>query len=708
VRFLCLSMMLLFVTFAGGATILAVERPELKLDTTLSAIANLDSFKAAVEYYGIHYSWDGNGSSTSEFEFSDDQRKLLAQNGFVVAPNEAEQFFQIYESHHFGIAPRIPNFITSDCVLQLYHLFYDFTLRGVEYNELLPTLETLTLEMVKGSRRQAETIQDPHLKELALKNAQFFAVAGQLLDVYDSAYDAHPDSAVEREIARIEAHEGTAQSEITGLAHDYTQYIVRGHYTRNTGLERFFKAMMWYGRNSFPFYDRDVKTPDQVQQAMLMTHALFHAQADTVSLIQVWDMIYSITTTYVGAANDLEPHEYYAAMQDVYGKQIPLESLADMKLLDRFYARSEKLRPPRITQTGGIELRFMGQRYIPDSYMLQKLTDFNSRRFPRGLDVLAVMGSHEAASLLDSLYHEPETWKEYLPRRAALQAEFAALPEKEWNRSLYSGWLYTLKALIDERQTNAPYFMRNSAWACKQLTTSLASWAEGRHDVILYATPSSAEGGDGEPPQPRPKGYVEPVPVFFARLDTLVKMTHRVLAEHGALPDEQANLFVKYEDMLDFLTLTANKELRGEVLNDTEYERVQYFGGFLEDLSLDILRSDNTAGHMNPYTHQWEEGPPIGLDGWFEVEGPDHDVACIADVHTSLDTCLEEAVGHVDDIYVAVPIEGKLYLTRGGVFSYHEFLYPYTHRLNDEAWQEMIKRGRAPDRPGWISNYVAE
>ena len=48
-----------------------------------------------------------------------------------------------------------------------------------------------------------------------------------------------------------------------------------------------------------------------------------------------------------------------------------------------------------------------------------------------------------------------------------------------------------------------PSFMRNEAWTDKSLNTSLGSWAELRHDTILYAKQSGIEcGGDGDEPPP--------------------------------------------------------------------------------------------------------------------------------------------------------------------------------------------------------------
>ena len=50
-------------------------------------------------------------------------------------------------------------------------------------------------------------------------------------------------------------------------------------------------------------------------------------------------------------------------------------------------------------------------------------------------------------------------------------------------------------------------------------------------------------------------------------------------------------------------------------------------------------------------------------------------------------------MGDADEIYVVVEIEGYLYLTRGAVLSYREFLQSIDdQRLTDEEWQEQLKK----------------
>ena len=66
--------------------------------------------------------------------------------------------------------------------------------------------------------------------------------------------------------------------------------------------------------------------------------------------------------------------------------------------------------------------------------------------------------------------------------------------------------MYTLQSLGDTAQS-LPYFMKTPQWQKKNLNTALASWAELKHDAILYAKqPMVAECGSGGPEPPVVKG----------------------------------------------------------------------------------------------------------------------------------------------------------------------------------------------------------
>jgi hypothetical protein len=690
----------LFLPLRTQAQVKPIVEP-YKVEKDLSNVVNSDDFEKAMEHY------------TGEFSFSEAQKERLVQNGFVVAPADAEQFFHIYEGNHFGVTPRIPNFITSDCVLQLYHLFYDFNLRYVEVKELLPPLRKLTQAMLEGSKKQLEEISDSTLKAACLKNISFFGVAAKLLGIEEKPLPKNCISEIDDEIRKIEQHAGRQHSTIFPFYHDYSQYIVRGHYTRSEELKRFFLVMMWYGLNSFPFEFEGKRTKQQILQALLITDLLTHSRIENEPILRLWDKIYSITVLYVGSTDDLNVYQFQKLMNEVYGEYTTLEVFSDYEKLDLFYKKSAELPQPRIVpqlegMPSGLQFRFMGQRFIPDSYIMQKLVSWPERPWPMGLDVMAVLGSKRSANLLDEFYKEPEKWKGYLPQREKLIEEFKTVDEKEWYQNLFYGWLYALKALLEEKGEGYPSFMQNSAWTDKELNTALASWAELRHDVILYAKASGAEGEGGHEEVIQPKGYVEPAFEFYKRLLKLAEQNEQILSDKSYLSEKVGKAFDQFQNLLSFLKDVSQKELLNHPLTHEEYERIRYFGSEIEDLSLSLADLVRDLPTYDWQTGEEIKGEDVKLKGWFDVTGADKDIACIADVHTSGGACLEEAVGHISLVYVIVPIEDKLHLTRGGVFSYYEFHYPIAHRLTDEAWQEMIKRGQAPEPPGWISSFMAK
>ena len=109
---------------------------------------------------------------------SPQQRRMIAQNLFAVSPTSAKQLFHIYEENDYR---NIPSFVTSDAVLHLYHIFYDFTLRTVEEKTLTPVLERLTEKMLAQSVITWKEASDPQLKQAALKNVVYFGVAARYI-----------------------------------------------------------------------------------------------------------------------------------------------------------------------------------------------------------------------------------------------------------------------------------------------------------------------------------------------------------------------------------------------------------------------------------------------------------------------------------------------------------------------------------------------
>ena len=69
---------------------------------------------------------------------------------------------------------------------------------------------------------------------------------------------------------------------------------------------------------------------------------------------------------------------------------------------------------------------------------------------------------------------------------------------------------------------------------------------------------------------------------------------------------------------------------------------------------------------------------------------------------------LSEATGNADAIYVNVLVDGKIYIMRGAVFSYYEFVNPLDTRYTDEEWQKLLDTGKAPARIEWMEPLIID
>jgi hypothetical protein len=305
---------------------------------------------------------------------------------------------------------------------------------------------------------------------------------------------------------------------------------------------------------------------------------------------------------------------------------------------------------------------------------------------PMGLDVMAALGSPEAYDILTTL-GETE-YANYTEQMAKVRGEIAALELDSWTQNLYWSWLYALQPLLIEKGSQYPAFMGTDAWARKDLQTALGSWTELKHDTILYAKQVMAELGGGPPPEP-PRGWVEPNPEFYARLLALARMTRAGLESRGLLAENTDTNLWRLEDLLTFMLDVSQRELAGEPLTNEDYERIKFFGGELEAITLAAADQEG-------------EGRPFFED--------DEEAALVADVATDpLGQVLEEAIGRVNEIYVAVPDgTGGLHIAKGGVFSYYEFAWPMDNRLTDEQWREMLGAGDAPPPPAWTGSFTAK
>ncbi len=630
-------------------------------------------------------------------KFSESDREKLINTGFVVAQAKYEQFFFLYENNDYL---GIPSFITVDSILQLYHIFYNFMLRNLEEDQMFDIVLTITHEMMKQSEILYKETNNKLIRDATLRNLAFFSVPYMFLTGDSSEVHARVKEIVFDEVFRCKIRHTRQSSmifhtdnpDLSGRLIDYSQFIPRGHYTRSTKLTNYFYAMMWFGLNSF--YTADYLS---LVQSLIITKQLNDHQVGDRRLIEYWNDLNEVTEFYVGKADDPGPGDYNYVSLKTFGENPSYNDFADLdklviaKRIADSISEKTRIRNELAGFPWAPQFRFMGQRYIPDSEVMQRLTKYPERRFPSGLDVMAAIGSERAKDLQINIYKVGDSWLDYPGELDKLIYENEQLKPKDWKQNLYYNWMYCLKPLLGSFEEPYPFFMRNSNWELKSLSTSLASWAELRHDVILYGKQSSAQCGDGSEwvPDP-PKSYVEPNVVFYQRLSELVTSTHTGLEEKGFLSPKMASKFKEFGRLINFLLTVSEKELKGELLTRREYAQIEIFGSLLENFTISVL----TDGDVR--------------DWWEIISEVDKNVAVIADVHTSLDEVLEVGPGAVNEIYVIIQIGDYLKLTRGAVFSYYEFKHQARDRLTDEKWQQMLKSGENPPLPSWQKPFMSD
>ena len=635
-------------------------------------------------------------------EFDSKLYNMLGKNGFAIVPAEHNQLFHVYEKNDYA---DFPSFVTTDLYLQLFHLYFDCVLRDVEEKHLDSLMIVFSSQM-EAEMKTLTSSQDAEVKAAAEFGQAWFAVASWLF-----SHDKAPASAAKLNVP--EAYKKMVMEEIT-KAFDaengysdmleyfppeemfgYSLFRPRGHYTRSKVCSRYFRGMMWLQTAHF-----GTNKPSKMKQIALIAN-VFNQQP---KLRDIYNKVSEPITYLMGTPDNVTLIQVANRIKEM---GLPIEQLLssrkDMANLTKDIEEIAK-RQMRIelkkTRGSKYVVDIMPQRYQPDAEALITTTDQDSpvslRPCPKGLDWMAVMGLPGAERILIDELKEAQKWADFPKALTTARKKAATTP---WEACVANQWMYTLQSLGDSAQS-LPYFMQSPQWQKKNLNTALASWAELKHDAILYAKqPMLAECGDGGPEPPVVKGYVEPNVKFWEKAIALVTRMDKVLTTYNLQTEKAKAVYERIKEMAEFCRDISKKELNGEKITDEEYNQIEIIGSTVENISLELVSEDNQM-----------------LQGWSDVVSTDKKVAVVADVFTAGgenvaidDKCvLYEGVGPAYEIYVVVEIDGSLYLTRGSVFSYREFTRLMSDpRMTDEEWQEELKKSPTGGTPSWIKEIIA-
>ena len=531
----------------------------------------------------------------------------LAKDGFAIVPATHDQLFNIYEQNDYS---QFPNFVTTDVFLQLYHLYIDCTLREIEENQLLPM-------MIQFCRNMHELLYnmerwsgfDEQVNKVAMHNTTFYNVAYKLF-TGEWISDPEPDSNDMQEYKNVMASENNLSDYMEDY-HDilfpYSLFRPRGHYTRTEKLQRYFRGMMWI--QSVPF---GLDNEDEVRAAVQQACAL---KSDKTAQ-KNYNRLNQLITYMMGQSDNLSLPQVLAEVEKTGMQMEHLihsdEAIAKITAALKEIGDKQTRIRPKFEKTSHNKINVMPQRYQPDAEVLLNMVDYDNnptkRAVPKGLDFFAAMGVSAAEQIL---MEEKTDWKAL---GDSLKSMKKRMGEIDWQETTCTQWMNALKVLTDkEGKDKMPYFMVTPEWDKKDLNAVLASWAELKHDAILYAKqPAGAECGGGEEiPDPVVKGYVEPNVGFWKKAIELLDNTEKLLKQENMLPEKVKDATERMRDEAQFLLRISEKELAGQEPTDEEYDQIKAVGSTFEYISLDLIRSPVPDG-LERRARRRQEGGPRG------------------------------------------------------------------------------------------------
>ncbi|MDP3278713.1 MAG: DUF3160 domain-containing protein [Deltaproteobacteria bacterium] len=641
------------------------------------------------------------------------------------APNAAER--ERLQSHGFVLAPRLrqsnflqgytqiflrdqPVYFSADAITNALHESFDTLITSVEKDALHPALTSaLTQIRTQLSQAQGAALSEETRADLDTYLAiTLSALTGQTQPIVANGDNASVTSLT----ARINAGAGTATVQLLGVDRtvDFSQMQPRGHYTQDPTLQRYFRAVMWLGREGFRLVD--VENAQRVLRRRQVSAALAMRALSSEETRAAINTLEQAITSFAG-----EPEALGMRDLDTLSARVAqaggLSALSDPQLLTLLddirgvrprVATSMLVHPDDFVGTvpQPVYWSLTPQRYTPDSRVLSMVSYDRvdggrvPRMIPSPLDAaFGALGNDYALRLL-----APDLQRfGYATELETARVLIDAHEQGYWQGSMYASWMAALRTLSPRQSlahtSTLPVVMQSESWAKRLLNTQLAAWAEVRHDTVLY----TAQSYSTIPGCSYPQAYVEPYPELWqalnhwiSRAQTLITQTpFRTLtertrwthwAEHSARVLQRLQAIAEHER--EGLEMTADElAWMNQAVNAREQNVVctsilVVDGGWYYDLfeprrELGEQRDIVSDVHTTPAD---EHGNPVG------------NVLHIGTASPQAMVVLAGPAGH-ERAYV------------GFASSYREHVTTGFARLTDERWRTM---SNAQPRPAWIED----
>ena len=665
----------------------------------------------------------------------------VSQQEYRLNIDNPDDMIALYKNHRkrpFGYrmgGNLVPLFITTDLFAHSQHLLFDRLLQHVEQEVFSPRLALL---VEKFREKISNDLQKYPSNETANVAEKYFAVASAILkltpnvDDHDEKIMPDKDSVlseyseeIREEVEKIFEAAAMQNSSVLTFSdgsvyiEDYTQYKPRGHYTQNERLKTYFRAMMWFGRINFPLPESSRDSSDSRESLAQNMFKIGIYINDIImqdeSLYALWKSVFDPITVLIGESDDLSFDDIIPLWKSV-GAENVLEWISDENIANFASLSREKLKPPLIASTSAFYAnqsegdysdpenlkpamgwRFLGQRFTYDAWIFQHVTSprLFGRMMASGLDIASAFGSNSADMLLENSDENFEKLKTIL---AKFKKFFGSKDEKFWSETYYNSVLALTKAQAEFEQGAGFFFTEKPLWNIKSLESSLGTWAELKHDTILFTKMIAAErGGAGYDPTyrtdkiPSPVHYIEPNLKFFTELCVSWKVFQNIFERYKLFDKDSEKAVSSMEDIcLRALNIVA-AEVKDEKVSKDDLD---WIGTIPQLLAKSVMPFSTYA----TYAHDNEQ---------FKM-------ALVADVLTNAESgsVLEVAVGIPHRIYVALnDKQGGKRVAVGYTFNYYEFTHPMNDRLTDEQWKAMVydnENEAAKRKPEWYFDSTIE
>jgi hypothetical protein len=647
----------------------------------------------------------------SALALTDGELAALGKNGFMISqrrefPTFLRGLAEIYASH-------LPLYITADTLLEAVHSSYDQILRSVESTMLVPELRSLLTGMRKrlpNSHARSETRADADL---------YLTVALSLLEGTPVAPAAGASKEQVDKITKLANNaQGTTDLTLFGVKRteeDFSQFKPRGHYESSPELQRYFRASMWLGRVDLRLLEtqRDGTQLFRREQylAMLLMHELVgedlasFERIDATIRTLVGESDYMVLPEVEKLVADLGGAEAARAADDAavaraivaggYGAQqisshIVVNETSDTLPLSRSFA-------------------LLGQRYVVDAHVLSEVVYDrlqSKRMMPSALDAaFAALGNAQALAL----HPELDQFADLPGALARTRVLVDSHDQSFWDANLYNLWMQALRGLSPAADlsnpgaSGLPQVAGSEAWGRRLLNTQLGSWAELRHDTLLYAKQSYS----GVPACDFPDAYVDPYPQVFRALERYAAAGSRiadlVVERDAGLGARISSYFAVLGATVSRLADMAERELRGEPFTAEQLAfinravRVERQSAICTTIDVpdgwyaDLFFNRNDTLEFNP---------------------------TIADIHTQPADEGGNRVGRVLHVGTGYPrmmvttvdsCQGTPRAYAGVVYAYHEQTTEGFERLTDQTWERRFQTGEErPADVAWLHGVLAK